>query len=205
MNLVEQVKQAVDGELWVKPYGPDGTPLSDPYSIFRSPDEVRVFGTAHASKLGNFAEADSHVFLGSNLVVDLGRQSLAYLVGGKDYTADAAIDNWIITKASWGTYDEVPRFSDATLSPQAGPGITAGANEIEYSAGLKKKQIFSVDWPTPFIVRFEAVLNADEGNGYLIREMGLWTGNDTLFARKVFPAIEKNDTFSLGFLWRIRF
>ncbi len=192
----------VDGELWVKPMGRDGAALADPYAIFRNPDQLTRLAP---SALGGFPEAADHIYLGSNLVVDLGRQTLAYLIGGKDYSISTPSNNWIVTKGSWGTHDEVPRFTDASLSPQAALGFTAGANEIEYAPGLKRKPIFSVDWPQPFIVRFEIVLDASEGNGYLIREMGLWTNNSNLFARKVFPAIEKNDTFALGFLWRIRF
>jgi len=195
MNFTDHA-QAVDGELWVRALHRDGTPLQDPYSIFRDPGAMRELN-AH-SLLGGFPEASGHIFLGSNLVVDLGRQTLAYLVGGKDSSASVISDNWLVTQGSWGTHDDVPRFSDSALS-------ASGANEIQYAPGLTKKQIFSVDWPQPFVVRFEIVLNSDEGNGYLLREMGLWTKNNTLFARKVFPAIEKNDTFALGFLWRCRF
>lgn len=204
--MEDSIKTLADGELWVKPVNADGSVISDPYSIFENPGLVRDSGLV--SKLGEFPEAKDHILLGNNLVVDLGRQSIAYLIGGKDFDNTTPNKNWIVTQSSWGTYDEVPRFTDSSLSPQAAMGITAGANEIAYrtDSGVPKykKPIFSVDWPQPFIVRFEILLGTDEANGYLLREMALWTNNTTLFARKAFPAVEKTSAFGLSFLWRVR-
>lgn len=202
MTFDETMSHA-DGELWVRPLF-IGEPR-DPFSIFRDPEDVRSRLAGVQTRLGAFPEASDHIFLGSNLVVDLGRQALANLVGGRDLPDN----DWVVTKASWGTYDAVPRFTDSTLSPQPVGMVAGGANEIVYKVvgptSYRKKAIFSVDWPQPFITRFEVVLAADEANGTLLREMGLWTENERLFARKVFPAIDKNSSFGLSFLWRVRF
>jgi hypothetical protein len=192
--------EGLKGEVSVRPFRKDGSPLSDPYSIFKNPDLVKANsgGVKSQNDLG-------YINLSSNLVVNLGRQTIANLIGGKDWNNVTPNKDWIINKASWGTYDEAARFTDSSLSPQLEAGVTAGGeNEILYDGSNAKKPLNAVDWPAPFIVRFEAILGADEAVGYLIREMGLWTDNDTLFARKTFPPINKSGDFGLSFLWRIR-
>lgn len=186
----------IRGEVSVKPFDRDGQPLKDPYSIFIHPQEAKKNVSLQA---GN---EKAYLNLHGNLVVNLGRQTLAYLIGGRDSTTT----DWTVTQSSWGIGEEAPRFTDSTLSPQLVTGETSGGeNEIAYNeAGDHKKNLVSVDFPNPFIVRFESVLGADEGTGYLIREMGLWTGNGNLFARKVFPAINKSSDFGLSFLWKVR-
>ena len=198
-DLLDSSQPPADGELWVKPFRAGGAALTDPFSIFKNPaDAGRALRTT--SRLGAFREAAGHIFLGSNLVVDVGRQCLANLIGGRDLTASGSVPTkqYVVTQCSWGDHDTVPRFTDTALS-------AAGANEIAYDGSLFKKALYSVDWPQPFIVRFEAVLEADEANDVLLKEMGLWTANTTLFARKVFPAIAKDSSFGLSFLWRVRF
>lgn len=200
--LSDEMPPIADGELWVKPLGLKG----DPFAIFADPAQARRMLLPAHSKLGAFPEASSHLFLGANLVVDLGRQTLANLVGGRDFPNK----NWIVTKCSWGTHDTVPRFTDTTLSPQPTTVSPGGLNEIVYAVDglgneLRKKLLYSVDWPQPFIIRYEAILEASEANGTLLKEMALWSDNERLFARKVFPAISKNNSFGLSFLWRVRF
>lgn len=188
------------GDVLVRPMR-DGHPIKDPFCIFKNPKQA-ISDMCEWDKGQTFDET-GYIPLRSNMVVNLGRQTIANLIGGRDFSADPTL--WVITKCSWGTYDEVPRFTDVTLSPQPDPGVFAGgSNEIAYDGVNTKKQLTSVDWPQPFIVRFEANLEENEANGYLIREMGLWTSNENLFARKAFTAIEKVSDFSLSFLWRIR-
>lgn len=186
------------GEVSVRPLDREGKILSDPWKIFKNPKEIK---NRHTEK-----EFDStgYIPLDHNLVVNSGRQIIAYLIGGKDYSDSTPINDWIITKVSWGLGAEVPRFTDTSISPQPSATSIGGANELAYDGVNYKKAIAGVDWPSPFIVRFESILGADEGNGYLIRELGLWTANETLFARKVFPAVAKNDTVSLSFLHSVR-
>lgn len=194
-----------EGVVTVRPFSPGGGELKDPFSIFAQPGLVKeqVLGSKERRSL---LDDTGEIFLESNLVVNLGRQTLAYLVGGRDYSPTTPVKDWIITKASFGTYDEAPRFTDSTISPQPGGGFTGGENEIVVNPGTgeKKKLIETADWPQEFIVRFEILLAEAEANGFAIREMALWTDNDTLFARKVFPAVNKSQEFGLSFLWRIR-
>ena len=152
-------------------------------------------------------EDTGHIALGNNLVVNLARQTIANLIGGRDLSEVSPVKDWVVNKVSFGTYDEAPRFTDASLSPQFVDGQFAGGeNEIiiDPIEGNKKKGIHAVDWPAPYIVRFEIILLEGEANGYTIRELGLWTENETLFARKATIGISKSDTFGLSFLWRVR-
>jgi len=167
-----------------------GNPVVDPYQAFADPDFAR-------HQLPRFE--DGRLDLSRNMVVNNGRQALAYLIGGKDL----GTSNMVITSVSWGTYDEAPRFTDTTLSPQ--PGATAGGeNEIKYDGTNRRKAITSVDWPVPFVTRFECLLGPDECNGYTLREMGLWTAGGGLFARKALVPIVKTSDLSLSFIWSIR-
>ena len=180
----------IRGDVAVRATRPDGSPVADPYSIFEDP--------GHARSLVPLGE-DGLLDLSHNMVVNLGRQSLAYLIGGKDVNTS----NWVVTQVSWGVYDEAPRFTDTTLSPQ--PGVTAGGeNEILYDGVNRRKAITSVDWPVPFVTRFECLLGPDECNGYTLREMGLWTSNGVLFARKALVPIIKTSDLALSFVWSVR-
>lgn len=195
------------GEIFVRPFDRDGRPLPDPFVIFQNPDSMRGKMIRPFSPASGDIPA-GYISCGDNLVVDSGRQIIANLLGGRGYNDTTPVTDWIVSKVSFGIGDEVPRFTDITLSPQpnAGLGLSGGENEIEITTGVSKKTIFSVDWPAqqPFIVRFEIVLLPDEANGFLLREMGLWTGNDTLFARKVIAPVSKTGDIGLSWLWRIR-
>jgi hypothetical protein len=155
-------------------------------------------------KVGQYVGGRLH--LGSNMMVNLGRQSLANLIGGRDFPSN----NWIVNQFSIGSYDTAPQFTDVTLSPQpisspptAGGGNTIPINPSGYPTAYFKN-IASVDWPAPYFVRFELIIAANEACGYVIREAGLWTANQTLFARKVFPGILKTSTRGYSYLWVLR-
>lgn len=194
------------GEVSVRPFRTDGKPFGDPFQIFKDADHAKNTLSLRGAEV-NKIQKNGTIPLLDNLVVNLGRQTLAYIVGGKDFNPASPTQPWAVTKASFGSYDETPRFTDSTLSPQPSLVFTGGENEIilDTGSGATKKRITSVDWPQSFLVRFEIVLTEAEANGFLIRELGLWTENETLFARKAIPAINKQQEFGLSFLWRIRF
>lgn len=186
------------GDVVVRPFGPDRQPLADPFSIFENPELARD------NCLGL---DDHHIVLGDNLVVNGGRQTVVNLLGGRDWDPGVPNDNWIVKYVRFGSYDQAPRFTDITLSPQpsVSPPFVGGENTIEINnSGDIFKLITAVDWPQPFIARFEIELNLDEANGFLVREMGLFTGNHTMVARKAFVGIAKTSQFGLSFLWRLR-
>lgn len=204
-NLPCDSSPQVGGIVSVRPFRADGSELANPFEIFESPEKAEDTLLQTEEDFNEFITTKS-IPLRSNLVVNLGRQTLAYIIGGKDVVPSQP-NPWVITKASFGSYDTAPRFTDSTLSPQPSEFFTGGENEIVLNpeSGAKKKRITSVDWPQPFLVRFEITLAESEANGILIRELGLWTENETLFARKAIPAINKQQEFGLSFLWRIRF
>lgn len=184
------------GDVQVIPRDASGMPLKDPFVIFGDRQEAARSCVLHS---------DGSVSVGFNLFVNRGREVIANLLGGRGLTAPGDISQWVVSKISFGTYDEVPRFTDVSLSPQPVPGkYQGGENEIQLDGENFKKQLVSVDWPSPYIVRFEAILGLNEANGFLIREMGLWTMNENLVARKTITPIQKSSDYSLSFLWRIR-
>jgi hypothetical protein len=193
MDIFDEIPARPTGDVMVRGMA-NGKPLADPLSIFKY--------DADRARLRNRV-VDGWVDVDANLVVDNGRQVLAYLLGGKNWNSVTPNRDYIVSSISFGGYDEVPRFTDQTLSPQG-----SGANEIEVSAGVYKKPLESVDWPAPFIVRFEGRLETSEANSTTIREFGLWAGSEAsgyqLIARKTTPAISKSSDISLSILWRIR-
>lgn len=181
---------AIKGDLSLRVFGKDGKPLSDQFAAFANPETARSAIPVNP---------DGSLNLANNMVVNGGRQAVANLLGGRD----AGTNNHVVTHVSWGIYDEAPRFTDTTLSPQ--PGLTTGGeNEIAYNGTDRKKLISSVDWPVPFVTRFECLLGNDECNGYTLREMGLWTASGVLFARKTLVPIVKTSDLALSFTWNIR-
>ena len=194
MELCDELSARPTGDVIVRGTF-NGQPLADPLSIFKYEED--------RSRLRSKVLLDGWVDVESNLVVDNGRQILAYLLGGKNWNSLTPNKDFIVTSISFGSYDEVPRFTDTSLSPQP-----TGTNEIEVSAGVYKKELVSTDWPAPFIVRFEGRLEASEANGTTIREFGLWAGSQSsgylLTARKTCPAISKSSDISLSVLWRVR-
>ncbi len=192
------------GDVFIRPFDRSGSFLKDPLSVFDNRRSAEKICLSNPEARRVF-EDHGVIVLGDNLVVNSGRQIIANLLGGRNFNSSSPNKDWIVSKISFGTYDEAPRFTDTTLSPQFLNGVYAGGeNEIAYDGTNYKKILSSVDWPQPFIVRFEGILGVDEGVGFLIRELGLWSYNETLFARKAIPAIAKDDQFGFSILWRVR-
>lgn len=115
----------------------------------------------------------------NNLVVNLGRTNVSRLLGG-----DAA--GKAITQIGIGTNGAATALSDTTLT------------------NLFKKAISSVSYPDLQSVRFEFDILAEEGNGITIRELGLFSSGDVLFARKVRTGeIVKDATVRITGSWTI--
>lgn len=203
----DTIKGPADGELFLRPFRPDGSALQNPFAIFRDEESAR-FIDGVLRKPTDVPE--EYIALGANLVVDKGRQVIANLLGGLGQDGVTVNNSWVIGQFSLGTYDTAPTFTDTTLSPQpnAGLSLTGGENTILTlgSGGNGLKLINSVDWPQPFVVRWELIVDPAECNGTLIREAGLWTSGTSpvLFARKTFPAVNKTQDFGLSWLWRVR-
>jgi hypothetical protein len=132
----------------------------------------------------------SEVPIGLNVCVDGFRQTMAYAIAG--------VANNNITQFQVGTGDPTlypPNVSDVSLIAP-----------ITLSSGSTYKAIDGIDFPSPFIARVQFTLGSADANGYLITEMGLFTGaaSPVLLARKTFPGLNKQSSFSPSFSWRLR-
>ena len=115
----------------------------------------------------------------NNLVVNLGKANVARLLGGD--ASGVAVN-------------------------QIGIGSN-GADTTILDTGLTntfKKPVSAVSYPDGQSVRFDFDILSDEGNGITIRELGLFNGNDVLFARKIRTGeIRKDNTVRLVGSWTI--
>jgi len=130
--------------------------------------------------------------LGRNLFLDQGRQLLAYAFGFR-----APIENYTVQKFAVGTGLTAARVTDVALE---------SAVALASGFGATVAKITSVDFLTAFVMRVGFNVAVGDANGYLLTEFGLFSGNDTLLARKVRSVgINKTSDFSLTLTWRIRF
>jgi hypothetical protein len=129
--------------------------------------------------------------LGENLFLDQGRQLLTYA-----FAFRSPIENYVCRRFGVGTGLTAARVSDVSLEAP----ITLA------STGAITAPIDSIDFLQAFLVRVSFTLALGDANGYVITEMGLYSGNSTLMARKVRAvAVNKTSDFSPTLTWRIRF
>lgn len=132
------------------------------------------------------------VCLGSNLFVDQGRQLLAYAFGFR-----APIENYTCQRFGVGTGLTAAAVTDVALEAPVALASASGATTAP---------ITSVDYLTAFVMRVGFTVAVGDANGYLLTEMGLFSGNNTLLARKTRSVgINKTSDFSPALTWRIRF
>lgn len=115
-----------------------------------------------------------------NLVVNNGRQIVMQLLG-------AATAGKRLAKLGVGTNGTEPVGTNMALT------------------GSYVKNLGAVSYPTISSVRFDWTLGAGEGNGIAIREFGILSFDNTLFARKVREVINKNSDIILNGNWTISF
>jgi hypothetical protein len=129
------------------------------------------------------------VVLGENLFVDNGRQLMAYAFGFR-----APLENYTCQNFGVGTGLTAARVTDVALEAP-----------ITLTTGLTKP-IDLVDYLSAFVVRVSFTLGLLDANGYAISEQGLFSGNNTLIARKIRAiSINKTSDFSPTLTWRLRF
>jgi len=149
-------------------------------------DDARRYGWLKELEVYKYQE-DTH-----NLFVDQGRQLLAYAFGFR-----APIENYTVQKFAVGTGLTAARVTDVALE---------SAVALASGFGATVAKITSVDFLTAFVMRVGFNVAVGDANGYLLTEFGLFSGNDTLLARKVRSVgINKTSDFSLTLTWRIRF
>lgn len=119
------------------------------------------------------------VFENNNLVVNGGRSAVADMIGtGSDLK---------ITRIGFGTGGENPALTDSDLTSKF------------------IKAVSGRSFPEPGSVVFSFSLGESEANGLAIREMGLFTAGNILFARKNRDVINKTSDLRFDGTWKIKF
>ena len=125
-----------------------------------------------------------------NLFVDQGRQLLAYC-----FAFRSPIQNFVCSKFGVGTGSTAAKASDVALEAP-----------VALATGNLLASTDSIDFLSAFVVRVAFTLGLADCNGSLIREEGLFSGNDSLIARRVRTVgINKTSDFAPTLTWRIRF
>lgn len=128
--------------------------------------------------------------LGENLFVDQGRQIVAFAFGFR-----SPISNYTVQRFGVGTGLTPAKVTDVALQAP-----------VTLNNGSTTKEVDAVDFLSPFVVRVAFTLANDDANGYILSEMGLFSGGEALIARKVRAvSINKTSDFSPTLTWRIRF
>lgn len=162
----------------------DGTPVSTQKAI-----EYGWITAPVGRQPGGWGLERHEVPIGTNLIVDQGRQCNAYAMGYR-----SPITDYVIARFGVGTGLTAAKATDVALEAP-----------ITLSTGLTKP-VDLVDFPGPFMVRIIGTLSTSEANGYVISEMGAFTAAGTLIARKVrSTTINKTSDFAPTIAWRIRF
>ena len=126
----------------------------------------------------------------ANLFVDQGRQLLAYA-----FALRSPIQNFVCQGFGVGTGTTPAKTTDVALQAPVALASTAYTGPLD-----------SIDFLSAFVVRAAFTLGLADANGSLITEMGLFSGNNTLIARRVRTVgINKTSDFAPTFTWRLRF
>ena len=77
---------------------------------------------------------------------------------------------------------------------------------VLFSNGSYLKQVDVIDYLSAFVVRVSFTLGLADANGYVVSEMGLFSGNNVLIVRKIrATSINKTSDYAPTLVWRLRF
>ena len=125
-----------------------------------------------------------------NLFVDQGRQLLAYA-----FAFRAPISDFVCQQFGVGTGTTPAKVTDVALESPVALASSSFTGPID-----------SIDFLSAFVVRVAFTLGLQDAAGSLITEMGLFSGNSTLIARRVRTVgINKTSDFAPTLTWRLRF
>jgi len=130
----------------------------------------------------------TEVCIGGNNFTDLGRKHLAYLFGGRTPVSD-----YFCTSFGAGTGITAASTADTGLEEPVNLGVSA------------TKAIDSITFTHDYVAEIQFTIGADEANGYLLTELGLFAGNGVLLARKTGYNLNKHAGFAPTLVWRITF
>lgn len=145
---------------------------------------VTRYGARYALRVAN-----GEIDLGENLFVDTGRQAVCFAFGERSPTT-----NFTVQKFGLGVGTTPPAVTDTSLS-----------EPLTFYAGLTLKPVDNIAYPAPFVMQVQFTMGLSEANGHLITEMGLFTSNGTLIARRTHTGINKKSDVELILAWRFRF
>lgn len=202
-NRAKSDVPASDFEAWMdkisgeKPYRPQGyvavSGIVDSFGKQISYEKAVKYGWISSSGYNTrqmYDRSTGEEIASPNLFVDQGRQLMAYAFGFRP-----PLENYVCRRFGVGTGLSTPRVTDVVLEAP-----------VALASGKTTGLIDSVDFLTAFVVRVAFTLGITDANGYAISELGLFSGNNTLIARKVrSTVINKNSEFAPTITWRIRF
>jgi hypothetical protein len=130
--------------------------------------------------------------IGANLFLDNARQYMAYAMAFR-----SPISNYTIQRFGVGT---------GTLPPNTGDVQLQNRVELTPSSGIYTKLIDTVDFPAPFVARFQFTIGVAEFVGYSITELGLYSGDETIMSRWTLPSgVNLDGTWSPTWAHRLVF
>lgn len=133
--------------------------------------------------------------LGWNMWVDSGRQLLTYALGFR-----SPISHFVCTKFAVGTGTTAPAVADTSLEE----AILLTDTNADLTLDSPYKAIGAATFPSPFIIHIEMPLAVGDANGKLITELGLFSEDESIFARKTILGIDKQSDFGTVLIWRLR-
>lgn len=158
--------------------------------VVSSEDAIRYGWVQPCTDMVGWEVPPGEIPFGTNLFVDQGRQLLAYA-----FSFRSPIQNFVCQNFGVGTGTRPAATTDVALQAP-----------IALSSGNFTGSVDSIDFLSAFVVRVAFTLGLADANGSLITEMGLFSGNNTLIARRVRQVgINKTSDFSPTLTWRLRF
>jgi hypothetical protein len=97
------------------------------------------------------------------------------------------------------------RFGVGTGTRSPASTDVALVNPVAFADTSFTKLVDIVDFPSPYVLRAQFTLGASDCNGYLLTEIGLFSGDETLLARVVRPGINKTSDFQVQLAHDLRF
>jgi hypothetical protein len=139
---------------------------------------------------GGWGLSRHEVVVGNNLFVDQGRQLIAYAFGFR-----APLYNYTCQNFGVGTGVTAANVTDVALE-----------SPITLSNGQVTKAVDMIDFLSAFVVRVTMTLGLADANGYVISEMGLFSGSNVLIAHQIrATSLNKTSDYAPTLTWRLRF
>jgi hypothetical protein len=169
------------------------------FNDFEYDNVVEIYG------VDSYGEKNLH-YKGRNLVVNNGKKILAKLISGDV--------SYAITRAMYGNCSfQQGEITNMPATPLRDNESLIDPNPIE--AQLTVESVANIPGTSDWMTIFRVVLGHSQGNGPIpegggvatkyYSEVGLFSANGTMYARKVFPSFQKWEGFQLETHWPVVF